>query len=72
MVRARLASRLQISVRGFGACEPRSLSARICTHRRTTDLGLRCGKPHKARSEVVRRQGLEPRTRRLRVCCSAN
>jgi integrase len=26
----------------------------------------------KARSDVVRRQGLEPRTRRLRVCCSAN
>ena len=26
----------------------------------------------KPRSEVVRRQGLEPRTRRLRVCCSAN
>jgi hypothetical protein len=22
--------------------------------------------------DVVRRQGLEPRTRRLRVCCSAN
>jgi Phage integrase family len=26
----------------------------------------------KARSDMVRRQGLEPRTRRLRVCCSAN
>ena len=26
----------------------------------------------KARSGMVRRQGLEPRTRRLRVCCSAN
>ena len=26
----------------------------------------------KPRSDMVRRQGLEPRTRRLRVCCSAN
>jgi hypothetical protein len=27
-------------------------------------------KQHNPRSECVRRQGLEPRTRRLRVCCS--
>src|ERR1035438_9648112 len=29
-------------------------------------------KRHNPRSEWVRRQGLEPRARRLRVCCSAD
>ncbi|MDQ1540862.1 MAG: hypothetical protein QOH29_1588, partial [Actinomycetota bacterium] len=51
--------------------EPPARDHHVPTGASETTLAL-ASNEEKARSEVVRRQGLEPRTRRLRVCCSAN